>query len=116
MSAPLDHPMSTLPHIPILRLGTTYRSVNIRQIKDLATGEVAGDVRWQCGPAQSDANKFAQAKALEAIPCEDLIAMSAKAGELFMTADLPLGDGFQSPEDYAQPSNQRPATHACPCE
>ena len=104
MSAPLDHPMSTLPHIPILRLGTTYRSVNIRQIKDLATGEVVAEMSvGNAGLLKRDANKFAQAKAtLEAIPCEDLIAMSAKAGELFMTADLPLGDGIQSPEDYVQ--------------
>ncbi|MGB1123647.1 MAG: aldehyde dehydrogenase family protein [Phycisphaeraceae bacterium] len=96
--------MSTLPHIPILRLGTTYRSVNIRQIKDLATGEVVAEMSvGNAGLLKRDANKFAQAKAaLEAIPCEDLIAMSAKAGELFMTADLPLGDGFQSPEDYVQ--------------
>lgn len=104
MPAPLDHPMSTLPHIPILRLGTTYRSVNIRQIKDLATGEVVAEMSvGNAGLLKRDANKFAQAKAtLEAIPCEDLIAMSAKAGELFMTADLPLGDGIQSPEDYVQ--------------
>ena len=96
--------MSTLPHIPILRLGTTYRSVNIRQIKDLATGEVVAEMSvGNAGLLKRDANKFAQAKAtLEAIPCEDLIAMSAKAGELFMTADLPLGDGIQSPEDYVQ--------------
>lgn len=96
--------MSTLPHIPILRLGTTYRSVNIRQIKDLATGKVVAEMSvGNAGLLKRDANKFAQAKAtLEAIPCEDLIAMSAKAGELFMTADLPLGDGIQSPEDYVQ--------------
>jgi len=94
--------MNNLPHIPILRLGQTYRSVNTRQIKDLGTGEVVAEMSvGNAGLLRHDAHKFADAKAaLDAIPCEDLIAMSAKAGELFMTADLPLGDGVQSPEDY----------------
>lgn len=94
--------MQNLPHIPILRLGETYRSVNTRQIKDLGTGEVVAEMSvGNAGLLRRDAHKFADAKAaLDAIPCEDLIAMSAKAGELFMTADLPLGDGVQSPDDY----------------
>ena len=96
--------MSTLPHIPILRLGTTYRSVNTRAIKDLGTGETIAEMSvGNAGLLKRDAHKFAQAKAaLEAIPCEDLIAMSAKAGELFMTAELPLGDTTQTADDYVQ--------------
>lgn len=96
--------MSTTPHIPILRLGTTYRSVNTRPIKDLATGETVAELSvGNAGLLRKDAHKFAQAKAaLEAIPCEDLIAMSAKAGELFMTAELPLGDTTQTPAGYIQ--------------
>lgn len=96
--------MTHLPHIPILRLGTTYRSVNTRAIKDLATGETVAEMSvGNAGLLKRDAHKFAQAKsALEAIPCEDLIAMSAKAGELFMTAELPLGDTTQTADDYIQ--------------
>lgn len=96
--------MTNLPHIPILRLGTTYRSVNVREIKDLATGATVAEMSvGNAGLLKRDAHKFAQAKAaLEAIPCEDLIAMSAKAGELFMTAELPLGDCVQTPDDYIQ--------------
>ena len=96
--------MSNLPHIPILRLGTTYRSVNTRAIKDLGTGETVAEMSvGNAGLLKRDAHKFAQAKAaLEAIPCEDLIAMSAKAGELFMSAELPLGDTTQTADDYVQ--------------
>ena len=94
--------MTNLPHIPILRLGTTYRSVNTRQIKDLATGETVAEMSvGNAGLLKRDTHKFPDAQAaLQAIACEDLIAMSAKAGELFMNATLPLGDGMQTPDDY----------------
>jgi len=94
--------MSNLPHIPILRMGTPYRSVNVRQIKDLGTGEPVAEMSvGNAGLMRRDARRFAQAKAaLDAIPCKDLIAMSAQAGELFTNAELPLGDGVQTPDDY----------------
>lgn len=94
--------MTNLPHIPILRLGTTYRSVNVRQIKDLGTGETVAEMSvGNAGLLRKDADRFADAKAaLSAIPCEDLIAMSAKAGELFLNAELPLGDTTQTADAY----------------
>jgi len=94
--------MTNLPHIPILRLGKAYRSVNTRPIKDLGTGEVVAEMSvGNAGLLRRDSSRFAQAKAaLDAIPCRDLMAMSAKAGDLFMNADLPLGEGTQSPTDY----------------
>lgn len=94
--------MPEVPHIPILRLGQTYRSVNTRPIKDLGTGEVVAELSvGNAGLLRRDASKFDSARAaLEAIPCKDLIAMSADAGRLFMEADLPLGDTTQSPEQY----------------
>jgi acyl-CoA reductase-like NAD-dependent aldehyde dehydrogenase len=39
---------------------------------------------------------------LREIPCADLIKMTQKAGELFMKAELPLGDSSQTPEDFAK--------------
>ena len=94
--------MKNLPHIPILRLGTTYRSVNTRPIKDLGTGEIVAEMSvGNAGLLRRDASKFAEArKTLDAIPCKELIAMSAQAGELFMNAELPLGDTTQAPGDY----------------
>lgn len=96
--------MKSLPHIPILRLGTEYRSVNTRAIKDLGTGETVAEMSvGNGGLIRRDAHKFAEAReTLAAIPCRDLIAMSAKAGDLFMNATLPLGDTTQSPDDYVR--------------
>lgn len=94
--------MKDLPHIPILRMGQTYRSVNTRPIRDLGTGETVAEMSvGNGGLLRRDAEKFACAKAaLEAIPCKRLIEMSAEAGQLFLEATLPLGDTAQSPEDY----------------
>jgi len=96
--------MKNLPHIPILRLGQPYRSVNTRPIVDLGTGEVVAQMSvGNGGLIRRDAKKFVDAReALAAIPCRELMKMSAKAGELFMNAELPLGDGAQSPDDYVQ--------------
>ena len=91
-------------HIPILRMGRAYRSVNTKPIVDLGNGEVVAEMSvGNAGLLRRDASRFAQAKAaLDAISCRDLMAMSAKAGELFMNATLPLGDTTQSPDEYVQ--------------
>ncbi|XAM00191.1 aldehyde dehydrogenase family protein [Phycisphaeraceae bacterium D3-23] len=96
--------MTTVPHIPILRLGRSYRSVNTRPIVDLGTGETVAEMSvGNAGLIRRDAARFEEAStALSAIPCRDLIAMSAKAGELFMNAELPLGDGTQTSDDYVR--------------
>ncbi len=96
--------MNNAIHIPILRMGQSYRSVNTKPIVDLGSGEVVAQMSvGNAGLLRRDAHRFTQAKAaLDAISCRDLMAMSAKAGELFMNATLPLGDTTQSPEQYVQ--------------
>ena len=39
---------------------------------------------------------------LRAVPCRELLAMCRRAGELFTTAALPLGDGTQTPEEFVR--------------
>jgi acyl-CoA reductase-like NAD-dependent aldehyde dehydrogenase len=39
---------------------------------------------------------------LRAIPCDELIARVKKAGELYLNATLPMGDGTQSPAEFAR--------------
>jgi len=39
---------------------------------------------------------------LREIPIDDLIARVGKAGELYMNATLPMGDGTQSPDEFAR--------------
>lgn len=54
------------------------------------------------GVIRRDARKFAEARrALQQFTTAELIAISQKAGELFMTAELPLGEGqTQTVDDY----------------
>src|SRR5258708_30222362 len=40
--------------------------------------------------------------ALREIPIEELIARAGEAGELYMNATLPMGDGTQSPDEFAR--------------
>ena len=49
--------------------------------------------------------------ALRAIPCAELLAMVKKGGELFKAAELPLGDGVQTPDDFVR---QQSATTGLP--
>jgi acyl-CoA reductase-like NAD-dependent aldehyde dehydrogenase len=39
---------------------------------------------------------------LRAIPIDELIARAGKAGELYMNATLPMGDGTQSPDEFVR--------------
>ena len=41
-------------------------------------------------------------EALREIPIDDLIARVGKAGELYMNATLPMGDGTQSPDEFVR--------------
>ncbi len=53
----------------------------------------------------------ALATLLREIPCDELIERVKKAGELYLNATLPLGDGPQSPDEFAraQSATDRPA-------
>jgi acyl-CoA reductase-like NAD-dependent aldehyde dehydrogenase len=55
------------------------------------------------GLIHRDMRKAARARdALRAIPIDELIARAATAGDLYMTATLPMGDGTQSPDEFVR--------------
>jgi acyl-CoA reductase-like NAD-dependent aldehyde dehydrogenase len=91
-------------HIPVLRWGQPYTSIDVDPVVHFATGEpIASVSRANGGLIQRDMRKAARAReALRAIPIEELIARAGKAGELYMDATLPIGDGTQSPEEFAR--------------
>ena len=91
-------------HIPVLRWGQPYTSMDVDQVVHFATGEpIASVSRANGGLVQRDMNKAARARAaLREIPIEDLIALAGKAGELYMNATLPMGDGVQTPDEFAR--------------
>jgi acyl-CoA reductase-like NAD-dependent aldehyde dehydrogenase len=91
-------------HIPVLRWGTPYTSIDVDPVVHFATGEPIANVsRANGGLIQRDMRKAARARdLLREIPIDDLIARAGKAGELYMNATLPIGDGSQSPDEFAR--------------
>ena len=90
-------------NIPILRWGKPYESLEVDDVVHFMTGEPIAKVsQANGGLLDRDMRKARQAReALRAIPCEDLIERVKKAGDLYLNATLPLGDGTQSPDEFA---------------
>jgi len=91
-------------HIPVLRWGTPYTSIDVDPVVHFATGEPIANVsRANGGLIQRDMRKAARAReVLRDIPIDDLIARAGKAGELYMNATLPMGDCTQSPDEFVR--------------
>lgn len=94
-------------HLPILRHGVPYRSVEVATVVHHRTRQPFVQVsQANTGLIRRDLLKQEQARAeLAAIPARQLIAMAAEAAELFMSATLPVDpiDGVtQSPQDYVE--------------
>lgn len=99
--------------IPILRWGQPYESLTKDEVVHFATGETLAAVDQAIpGMVTRDMRKAQRARdVLREIPIADLIEMMRKAGELYLDATLPLGDGEQSPDDFA---TQQSATTGLP--
>ena len=89
-------------HFPVLRWGEPYQSLETETVVHFATGEQLAEVsQANGGIVERDLRKAQRARdALREIPIPELIGMVQKAGELFMSAELPLGDGAQTPDDF----------------
>ncbi len=96
----------SVPHLPVLRLGRVYDSLDKSEVKDHRTGAVKAVVSSvNAGIIRRDLGKIdAAVAALRRYSVADLIAISAKAGELFLEGTLPLGDRghTQSAQDYVE--------------
>ncbi len=96
----------TLPHVPILRFGRPYASLDRVTVTDHRTGEpIASISQANAGLIRRDALRTADARdALRGLACDELIDISARAGELYLHETLPLGDDgtTQSPDDYVR--------------
>jgi acyl-CoA reductase-like NAD-dependent aldehyde dehydrogenase len=91
-------------HLPILRWGQPYDSLEKDEVVHFSTGEPMATVsRANGGMIQRDARKAERARAvLREIPIDELIARVGQAGELYMNATLPMGSGTQSPDEFAR--------------
>jgi len=98
--------VSSLPHIPALRLGRPYESLEQAQLSDYRTGAALASVsQVNAGIIRKDLARVAESRAaLKKITTAQLIEISARAGELFLNGDLPLGDKghVQSAREYAE--------------
>ena len=91
-------------HLPILRWGQPYSSLEADHVKHFATGEPIAKIdRANGGLIQRDRRGALRARdVLRELPADDLIARVGAAGELYMNAELPMGDGAQTPEEFAR--------------
>src|SRR6266705_3972817 len=90
--------------IPILRWGQPYESLEFDKVVHSVTGEVLAQVS-QANPGllAKDMRRVQRARdVLREIPCRDLVQMMKKAADLYRDATLPMGDGQQSPDDFAR--------------
>src|SRR5438552_4461875 len=91
-------------HIPVLRWGEPYKSLETDKVVHFIAGEVLAEV-GRANPAMVERDmRFAQRArdVLRQIPIADLMQMMKKAGDLYATAELPLGDGTQTPDQFAR--------------
>ncbi|MFT5123177.1 MAG: acyl-CoA reductase-like NAD-dependent aldehyde dehydrogenase [Kiritimatiellia bacterium] len=94
----------SIVQIPALRFGEAYHSLDLNDITDCRTGEVLAQTSVvNAGLIRRDLKKAKQAyDALGKKTVAELVEISRKAGELFMTGTLPLGDVTQTPEQFIE--------------
>src|SRR5277367_2450680 len=91
-------------HIPVSRWGEPYKSLDLDKVVHFATGEVLAEVsRANGGLVERDMRFAPRARqVLREIPIKQLLEIAKKAGEFYATAELPLGDGSQTPDQFAR--------------
>jgi hypothetical protein len=91
-------------HIPILRFGQPYKSLEVDKVAHFISGEELAEVsRAGGGIVERDMRKARHAReALREIPIKQLLQIAKIAGELYLSAELPLGDGTQTPDQFVR--------------
>jgi hypothetical protein len=94
----------TMLHIPLLRAGKPYKSLDTAMLKHFRDSEpVAAVSQANRGLIAKDfSSAEGNRRRLHEIPAADLIAICQKAAEHFMHAELPLDGISQSPQNYVE--------------
>ncbi|MCG8460018.1 MAG: aldehyde dehydrogenase family protein, partial [Holophagales bacterium] len=92
-------------HLPLLRAGRPYRSLDTAELTDIRTGEVLGTVSQAIpGILARDLARAAENRAaLDAFRVQELVEICHRAARLFGDEELPLYPGaevMQTPDDY----------------
>ena len=90
-------------NIPVIRWGKPYDSLEIDEVLHFATGEPIAKVsQANAGIIARDLRQVSKAReTLRQIPCGDIIEILKKAADLYESATLPIGDGTQTPDEFA---------------
>ena len=98
--------MTQLPHIPVLRRGKAYDSLDKINVVNHRTGETLAEVSTvNAGIIRKDLQRIGESRAaLRKFSVAQLVEISAKAGEQFLNGTLPFGDRghTQSPQQYVE--------------
>src|SRR3989441_13145289 len=91
-------------HIPVLRWGEPYKSMEVDKVVHFNSGEPLAEVsRANGGLIERDMRHAKRAReVLRDIPIPELIRMVKKAADLYVEAELPLGDGTQTPDQFVR--------------
>jgi hypothetical protein len=95
-----------IPHIPVLRLGRIYESLDQSPVVNHRTGEPMASVSTvNAGIIRKDLRNVAAARAaLARFSTGELLDLCARAGDWFLNGTLPLGNQghAQSPQEYVE--------------
>src|SRR5438093_13664235 len=91
-------------HLPVFRWVQPSVRMDIDRVVYFATaGPVATVSRAHGGLIQRDIRHAQRARdVLREIPIDELITRVGVAGELYMNATLPIGDGTQTPDEFVR--------------
>lgn len=91
-------------NIPVLRWGKPYESLEVDEVKHFLTGETIAKVgQANGGLLQRDMRHAKRARdVLREISPAELTQRIKKAADLYLNATLPMGDGVQTPDDFAR--------------
>ena len=90
--------------LPILRWGRPYQSLEHEDVVHFVTGETLARVSQANTGLLGRDMRFAERarQVLREIPTPELIGMMKKAADFYRDGTLPMGDGEQSPDDFAR--------------
>jgi acyl-CoA reductase-like NAD-dependent aldehyde dehydrogenase len=91
-------------HIPILRRGQPYRSVEVARTNNMRTGEPFVEIsQANVGLIRRDLLRQEESRAaLASLSTRELIEICGRAAGYFANDTLPLGDTPQTPQDYVE--------------
>ncbi|MEI6782221.1 MAG: aldehyde dehydrogenase family protein [Verrucomicrobiota bacterium] len=98
--------MPELPHLPALRRGKPYASLDRVTVNDCRTGETLAHLsQVNAGIIRKDLSRIGESRsALKQLSCERLLEICDRAAGLFLNEALPMGDQghTQTPQQYVE--------------